>query len=199
MITVTDTVPPGGWQYHQPETEFTLSSLDLNQLKQHIEAHRRSNKLDLSEGWWDRVQAEMCAANSEFAARHCDPNAIPPKLPKRFVADDLFRFFRTMREWGVGKKFKLVTPEEADSRRKICRGCPMNIEVTGCTECQGSLRWLAEWMSKEEARADDGLKNCGICRCVLRLKVLVPDEVLAKTVDPSEEYPAHCWMPKAKK
>lgn len=199
MITVTDVVPPGGWQYTEAATGYRMSSIALFALKEQIQAHRQANGLDLSEGWWERVQEEMCATDEEYRRRHCDPNAVAPVTRRHFVADDLFKFFRSMKAWGKNKKFRPVAPEVAEARREICRSCPQNIEVKGCTGCQGALRWLAEFMSREEARAEDGLKNCGVCRCVLRLKVLVPEEALVETVKTDEVYPDHCWMPKGRR
>ena len=198
MITVTDVVPPGGWQYTEEATGYQMASLDLLTLKEQIRLHRQGNGLDLSDGWWERVQAEMCAADARFRERHCDPNAVAPVTRRGFVSDDLFKFFKTMKAWGRNKRFQPVAPEIAEARREICRSCPKNIDVKGCTGCQGALRWLGEFMSREEAHAEDGLKNCGVCRCVLRLKVLVPEEALLATVNPAEEYPAHCWMPRGR-
>lgn len=71
MIIVTDVVPPGGWKYYQAETEYLIHSLDLREFRKMLEDHRRANKLDLSDGWWDRVQEEMAAADPAFAASHC--------------------------------------------------------------------------------------------------------------------------------
>ena len=196
MITDTTIVPPGGWTYHQPETDFTMTDLSLEGLRVQIKNHRLGNQLDLDPDWWERVQEEMCASNAKFAERYCDPNAVTATGSRPFIAEDLFKFFKSMRAWAKNG-FTPVAPEVAEARREICRACPQNIDVKGCTPCRGALRWLGVFMSKEEANNEnDGLRNCGVCRCVLRLKVLLPDDAIAANVTPSEDYPANCWVPK---
>lgn len=202
MITVTDTTPPGGWRYTQPETGYEMSSLMLHDLRLKVLMHRQSNRemhLDLEEGWWERVQAEMCLDNPGWDLLYCDPNA-GPELPSRGPVGiyDLLTFFRAMRKWVRDHKMRRVEKEEQERRRTICLGCPHNIDVAGCTGCQGVVRWLAEFMDKTEAEAvDPDLKNCGVCGCVLKLKTMLPAEVIRETTNPRDSYPDPCWVPKA--
>ena len=202
MITVTDTTPPGGWRYTQPETGYEMQAMVLPALRAQVQMHRKSNremKLDLDEGWWERVQAEMCLDNPGWITSYCDPNA-GPQLPSRGPVGiyDLLTFFRAMRKWVFDHGFSRVSKEEQDRRRAICKACPHNIDVKGCTGCQGVVRWLGEFMDREEVEAEDpDLKNCGVCGCVLKLKTILPAEVIRETTNPRDTYPDHCWVPRA--
>lgn len=200
MITVPDVTPPGGWTYTEPATGFTMSALVLPHLRDQVLAHRKSNRalnLDLEEGWWERVQAEMCLENPSWMERYCDPNAAPPAPERREIGvRDLLIFFRAMRRWVITHGMQTVDSEEQERRAAICRKCPHNVTVKGCSGCQGVTRWLAEFMSRENAeREDPGLHNCGVCGCVLKLKTLLPRDVIDATTDPLDEYPDHCWVP----
>lgn len=52
-----------GWRYTQAETGVMLFSVQYEDLLVQIAKHRKAYDLDLSPGWKERVQAEMCLYN----------------------------------------------------------------------------------------------------------------------------------------
>lgn len=52
-----------GWKYVQAETQYVMSHLVFSELLKVIQRHRDAHELDLSEGWKERVEAEMCLYN----------------------------------------------------------------------------------------------------------------------------------------
>lgn len=52
-----------GWTYTQPETGHVARSHQFADLLVQIRKHRQAYDLDLSEGWQQRVEAEMCLYN----------------------------------------------------------------------------------------------------------------------------------------
>jgi hypothetical protein len=191
MELIGDTTPPGGWTYTQPEIGYKIVSINLPAFKAAIFEHRRANGYDTGKGWWEVLQTELCLdPTNNYPCR--DSVAVPERAME---INDLLRFFRTMREWGLKRGFDRVAPEIAQERARVCEQCPHNTTVSGCSGCQGIVRWLGEYLTDEEKDLGAGtLNNCGICKCVLRLKVQLPADVIAAADKDGLEYPAHCWV-----
>lgn len=193
MKLIGDTTPPGGWKYTQAESGYTLVSMTVPGLKMSIQEHRKANGFDMSPGWWDVVQVELCL--DPLTGYSCLESE--PEPERRMEINDLLRFFRTMREWGLNRGFDRVSPEIAQARARVCETCPMNTTVKGCTGCQGIVRWVGEYLTDEEAAIGDGkLHNCGVCKCVLSLKVHLPADVIKDSEKSDLNYPDHCWVGK---
>lgn len=193
MKLIGDTTPPGGWKYTQAESGYQMVSMTVPGLRKLIEEHRKSNGYDLSPGWWEVVQVELCLDPSTgYSCLESEPEP-----ERRMEIIDLLRFFRTMREWGLKRGFGRVAPEIAQERARVCKTCPMNTTVKGCTGCHGVVRWVGEYLTTEEAAIGDGkLHNCGVCKCVLSLKVHLPADVIKDSEKSDLVYPSHCWVGK---
>lgn len=193
MKLVGDTTPPGGWKYTQEESGYTIVAMTVPGLKAQIHEHRRSNGYDVSPGWWDVVQAELCL--DPTTGYPCVESE--PEPERKMQITDLLRFFNTMQAWGLKRGFDRVSPEIAQERARVCEECPMNTTVKGCTGCQGVVRWVGEYLTDEEAAIGDGkLHNCGVCKCVLSLKVHLPSDVIKAAEKSGLSYPDQCWVGK---
>lgn len=203
VITNTVTVPPGGWRYTQVETGHTLSSISLGGLKEQVEVHRRANGLDLSDGWWELVQAEMCV-EMDVLDTHCLPAT--ERLPEpddRVTVRHVLQFFRVVREWWFKKGRQQVVHEEAEKRAQTCLSgapggepCPYNTtDVKGCWGCEGVLRWLKDLLTDaDKVEGEEGLHTCKVCKCALKLKIHLPREVIEKGTTGDQSFPDYCWM-----
>jgi hypothetical protein len=52
-----------GWRYVQPETGYTVRSMQFADLLVQVMKHRKAYDLDLSPGWQLRLEPEMCLYN----------------------------------------------------------------------------------------------------------------------------------------
>ena len=196
ILADVSTTPPGGWTYTQQESGFVIRALTPADLKSRIYQHRRANGFDLSSGWWEEVQLELCSI-PEIEERFCREPGVKTPEERRIRIVDLLRFFRTVRAWVVKKGFSVAPAATIRARADICAACPLNVDVKGCYGCQGVLRWLAEFLDRDaKVHREKELRNCKVCGCVLKLKVCLPDEILKEVVDPTHDYPAHCWLSK---
>jgi hypothetical protein len=100
----------------------------------------------------------------------------------RLIADRLFK-----------GKSRLVAPEEAERRAKICANCPSNLHGI-CTSCAGNeFQDLFVWFLRQGRKTtyDSVLDTCATCGCLLRAKVHIGIEDMARLE--KREYPENCW------
>jgi hypothetical protein len=94
---------------------------------------------------------------------------------------------------------KPVAQELADSRSKICAGCPKNVPGDWYTTAPAELiraTLSARSDLKLETPYDDKLQSCEACRCLLKLKCFCPlDHILKGTkAEIMDEFPPACWI-----
>lgn len=82
--------------------------------------------------------------------------------------------------------FRFVPEEEAERRAAICAACPLNVQVQGCMGCSG-VSALVKMIRRDRRTGVDG----NACGCELKVKVLVPSEVVDNR---GVDYPAWCWQ-----
>ena len=88
----------------------------------------------------------------------------------------------------------LVPNEEAVRRAKICANCPRNTHGI-CTSCASSeFHDLFAWLVRQGRRTpyDSVLDVCTACGCVLKAKVHISIDTLARLTPHS--YPENCWL-----
>ena len=171
------------WRYVQPETGVVFTGFSFWQVSNDVRQHRAAMKLDLSEGWEERFQDELCQQNEQVP---CTGRKISVKK-RRLTLLDLRRFFITMTNW----KGNMVDQAEADRRANICSTCPLNVTVKGCWGCAGLMKKVVELVGNKQTSRDATLESCKVCGCVLRAKVWLP---LDAEVNVKLEYPPHCWQ-----
>ena len=169
------------WRYVQPESGAVFNGFSYWQVKDAVEAHRRAMGYDLSDGWEERFQHDLCKQNEEVL---CTDRPAKPRGQRRLTLQDLKRFMLTASKW-TGE---FVPVEEAERRAAICSTCPKNVTVAGCYGCSGILAMATKFLGKRKTSRDDALQGCDICGCALKVKVHMP-------VDPDGlEYPEWCWQ-----
>ena len=189
-------VPPGLWRYTQHESGYTVEGFDLEHVIEQVRLHRLANGYDLSEGWLKRLEDEMCHEMG-IETSHCGrPGSRTPGPDGSGMGwRDVSRFFKVVREWMMFKKAKFVAPEIAEERASICDMCPYNQDIGECTTCFGLLNWVKEFgLAERKTSYDDKLKQCLVCKCYLKLKVHLPDEVNRAGDPPNAEWPSFCWQ-----
>lgn len=171
------------WRYVQPETGVVFTGFSFWQVSNDVRQHRAAMKLDLSEGWEERFQDELCQQNEQVT---CTGRKLSVKK-RRLTLLDLRRFFITMTNW----KGNMVDQAEADRRANICSTCPLNVTVGGCWGCAGMMKKVVELVGNKQTSRDSALESCKVCGCVLRAKVWLPVDAEANK---GLEYPPHCWQ-----
>jgi len=172
------------WRYVQPETAAVFTAFSFYGLLEAVEKHRKAMKLDLSEGWMDRFQDDLCRQNERVP---CDRGKKQPTGKKSLTVADLKRFMNTL----SAQKGDFVSQEEAERRAKICSTCPKNQSVKGCWGCGGIIKAVTEYLGKKTTSRDRALESCAVCGCVLRAKVWLELGTIDNT---GLEYPEHCWQ-----
>jgi len=109
-------------------------------------------------------------------------------------------------EW-LGSGANPVAQELAEKRAEICVACPKNEPGSWYTEAPAELikKAVESWKTLT-SRTDfefttnqgENLKSCGVCKCLLSLKVFCPMEHILKktTAEVMAELPSHCWIAK---
>lgn len=176
----TRTVPQGGWNYRQPESSALLSARTWRGLVKAVRAHREAMGYDLAAGWEERLEAEVVAQNPQLAQKHAT------------TLDDVKRCAHTLKAWSDAGK-PLVDMAEAEWRAGICASCPRNQRVVGCFGC-AAVGTVLEWVIGERKTSqDDKLKQCSVCGCNIKTKLLFPLDV---TDSAGLDYPSWCWAKK---
>lgn len=114
----------------------------------------------------------------------------------------ILKFQELMSSW-IGDGLRPVHREDAQKRANVCLSCPHNkgdwTEIFK-NKVALTIRRQIELKNKMNMRVDGekSLHLCGVCHCVLRLKVHVPIEFINETTDDKtmKEFPSHCWVVK---
>lgn len=194
-----ETVPPGGRWVWDPELPGIqpIQGGTLRHLLARVEMFRAGNGLDLSPGWQQRIEADICRQLKLDSAwcRHVDPE---PKETNRTIGfQEVGRFLSVLTHWiadAVVNSQPWVSEEEADQRSKICAACPYNMPVDApCTGCADLVGKATSLIGGRTTSQDDKLKSCAICGCDNRAQIHVALHVLANGVSQEMKFPDFCW------
>lgn len=192
-LTVVNTVnvPRGGWSLRVEETGVMLNAGTVGRLKMLVRNHLEANSIPLPPYFDEWVEDTACR-NLPNPAKWCETRKPTPELKRpRWGVAQVLRFLKTVIEWGVKKGFSFVPQEEAERRAAICAGCPLNMSVQGCMGCSGVMRLVRSIRGSRSTSQDAQLNVCDACGCELKVKVLLPLEVIDNT---GVVYPPHCWQ-----
>lgn len=108
------------------------------------------------------------------------------------------RGIETINEW-LSEGGIPVDPATAQSRADTCLKCEFNQPGGVITELAAlAIRRHLEVKSRLGMRVDGekSLHTCQQCRCVLRLKVWCPQELVQRMLTPEEisSFPNYCWQ-----
>jgi len=186
------TTPPGGFYYKQSESGFEFRHIVFGEIVKRVREHRAANGYDLSLGWADRVEDEMCASMPPGVCHHVEET--PPDGPRSIKLADALNFLKSMAYWvthGTG----FVEQEEADRRARICVDGPFNQPSVGCTPCTKFVERIAAVVGDRATPYDVGLKGCSVCGCENKSQVWFPLDALQKSMTPelNAKFGDWCW------
>lgn len=189
----TVTTPQDDWQYKQPDTGKEFKHSNPNVLFHQVWEHRLSLPdygMDVSGGWKDRLWNDICDQNPYLLCDSTEDKGTWVGM------GDIWRFLWSMKDWVTGG-MKLVEPEVAEKRARVCTGadsgkaCPNNQAINSCWGCKGVGRLLDSLLGPRTIPSASKLETCAACKCLLRAKVWLPQEAIH--FDP-EKTPSFCWM-----
>lgn len=189
-------VPPGGFKYFQPESRATVSSNTWDRLIADIREHRIANSIPIGPLFDAEIQDSLCAKLPAGCpdCEHYDPNyTAPPTVPTTF--QQAITFLKVMTKLTLRGRSGLVDKAEADRRAGICRGCPLNKPIDGCTTCRNLVKYVAEAVGNLKAAGSESLEGCAVCGCENRAAVWI-DKELQLSAQPAEvraAFPSWCW------
>lgn len=160
-----------------------MSAVDSESLRRQIEAHRISNGLDTSDGWWDRVQDEICG----------QPGVRCEKASPSLYLSSVLSFVGAMTTWFAQHKFRKASRATIAARRAICAKCPMKVNAGVCGACHQALETVTTLVSGD---TPPNLGACGVCQCHIGLKTMLPDATIKATTESSypHPWPDQCWV-----
>lgn len=191
------TTPPGDWKVVAPETGVPFRHHNLTALLSQIRLCREGMGLSCGGDWIQRVYEAICIQNPDVK---CEDQDFPERI---WTADDVWRFFTTLKEAVVGG---MAPVEETEQMRRIdiCIKCPKRT-VIGCRWCGGVAMFLTEFLGDRKLPnvAEVYKQSCGACGCDLTSKTLYSLDLL-KRVDEQlgtkpdywtgDETRPKCWM-----
>lgn len=223
MLKSHQYLPPSGWTYYQPETNWELpANLGFNEAVAAIIQHRLANprfglatdsesvshELDV---WTEtRLRQTYGAKADQWLS---GPPAAPPQsfswppLRSRVAGAAAGGARKTMSSVGtimswLGSGLKPVDQTIANSRALICSMCEKNVRSEGIRKAIATigdtLHAIASAKSdlKLATPYDDKLESCSACGCVAATKVWVPAEHIKKGMTPEVEsaLSVECWI-----
>jgi len=207
-------IPPGGWQFYQPETKWrapTPISSTLNQTGMLIIKMRKANaattaKFKLATNP-EAVKAEILKFNRKRLGLSEESVAAPFSGSRKSSASaaggvagaegTIAGLKRAAQgtavglEW-LGKGAKPVAQELADKRAATCVVCPKHTEGEWYVTAPAELvkKSIEAWKAMTGAAFEfktsqgDNLKSCGVCKCLMTLKTFVPLEHILARTPP---------------
>lgn len=183
---------PDGWRYTHEETGWISRAGDYWGLVENVNTHRRNNKLrPVSE---DEIQNQIC---QWCPPGWCDHSEMPSqKVNARLTWSEIAAGTVAYAKLALGIT-KVVEPEEADRRAKICSGCFFRVTPQGCGSCSKMADLITGELVTRRTRYDDNLQKraCAVCKCPLPSLVQFPLNELDKADDSEKQaaYPDFCW------
>lgn len=206
-------IPPGGWQYLQPQSGRQFAGLDIYTTAQEVLDHRKGNpfmcqqhNLSLDQNTImneiDEYTAAACLAHpgwEQFVGDSSPPKTWSPSaLPRRLlnVAGAAGAVKRTASglkliiSW-LGESLKPVPHELAEQRALRCLKCPHNADPNWMSKLTASVasevKAILEVKNdlKLSTSVDDKIHFCDICLCTLSLKVHSPLKLILENTEES--------------
>ena len=182
--------------FHKPITWVepcgkAVTSRTFGELLVGVQLIRRAEGGDLSPGWHNRFQDEVCAKDEyNSMCIEVDDRESSQEAVKYIGRADVQRFFQTVQKF-ISSGGELVDKEEATRRARICAMCPHNVPIRGCMGCSCLIPKLLKLTKGASTELDGQLKGCGVCGCQLKAKVHLPREL---STDDNLPFPEHCWI-----
>jgi hypothetical protein len=194
MLTVhkANEQPPGGWRLTVEATGLTLQAPYPSTLRRKVRDHLLANDLPLPDNFDAWADDAMCHESNHDG--FCGPPVPTVREWSAWVDfQKVVRFLKTMLAWA--KKGEFVSQEESERRAAICNQCPMAVPINGgCRPCSAVFKEIKKLIKDRPDTLERGREACEACGCFLRLKLLVPSDVLDKAEKGNTpDYAPGCW------
>lgn len=184
--------PPGGFKYHVDESNRDFTEHSYRDLVRKVIAHLKANNYPVPSNIEERLHEYGC---NQSPPGWCEHNLKPGEIVALVGFGEALEFTRTIGQWLA--RGEMVPVEESDRRAKICGDCPFN-QGAGCPTCvmdrmRDAINSFSGW---RKTKHDSALNICQICGCSLKLKVLVPLDILHKNMpqEKLDRLPDWCWL-----
>lgn len=122
-------VPPGGWQYLEPNTGKVIEGPSALVLKAKVEDFLVANGLKIPQGLPQLIAEQTCARVPEFCG-----DTEPPTFAERVAT-----FSRALSGWAQGG-LGLASPETIAAREDLCKQCELykgdrGLGFVACGKC----------------------------------------------------------------
>lgn len=183
--------PRGGWKLTVEQTGVTITAPFYTILRRKVASHMRANGIPLGDnfdGWCEDAACRESGHGRPFCGeQEARPDGMMPHLNLAMAK----RFIETMAR--VVKERRFVDRDEAERRAAICRSCPLATSIGGCKGCSAVFRTMERALKHDPIEMPASQEFCGACGCVVRLKVLIPNDILDSAEAVRPPYWEGCW------
>lgn len=192
------TTPPGGWVYHQAETNFTLKDENADALIKRVVDHRIYRSLTPTDE--ESVKAEI---GRQICGRlgyaECRPEGKDDKWKPRDGSKPVIGMSQMLAFSKAAFAFissggELAPIEEVKRRQAMCLACPLSSMVTGCS-CGAFYKAVDALVPA--SRSNAGLGICLACSCSTNAKTnLTEEQVHISNEGRDIQWPSDtpCWQ-----
>jgi hypothetical protein len=205
----------GGWTFRQPQTGWTnpMAMVGFDASVKAILKHRQANKAVCAKYKLSTDPATITTELENYTRLRLGiPLPAPPSFFQRRsspvsrvvgVAADIKRAAQgtaVVLDW-LTSGGAPVAQALANKRAAVCATCPKNVEGSWYTVAPAELIKDTLEARKDLTLAtphDASLKSCGVCLCLMKLKVWTPLHFIVDHTKPDimREFPPHCWIAK---
>jgi hypothetical protein len=215
----TSQTPPGGWQFHQPQTgwsaPFPVGNTHDQQVVNIIK-HRLANPAVTAKHRlatdFNNVANELQRFTEMRLGIPAAPKSMPPPPEQPHVAGAVAEAVRNVKKLASGAALLLewqesggspVPPDVSAARAEICSFCPKNDTKKGLTAyfttpVANEIRKKLEKLHalKLSTPSDSTLGTCSACLCPLPLKVHTPLHLILSRLkqDQKADLDPRCWI-----
>lgn len=182
-------IPPKGWFYTEEGIKFEAHSFEQLQLK--VQLFRMANKGDLTLGWEERFEGQLCEQRN-FGRNFCRYEHDGTYNERTLTWHDIKVFLAVVKSW-ISTGRELESETEANRRAAICSKCPFCVQIGGCASCHGLVDNAMALIGKRSTPHDGEIHACKICGCSCKVMVHLKMETLARGLQKDHIYPNFCW------
>jgi hypothetical protein len=179
-------MPLFGWMYRDEDTKKLCQSGSFAGLVDMCVRHRRTNKLDIPNGFPQIIEHQICR---RLPDKYVKGRTKPVEQNILRLSQAQSRTQDLLRKW-VNDGRRLVSNDVAIQRATICQHCPDNIKLGGCLTCKGIDSWVYSWIGKDKRIGCESLLHgCKSGRYLLFAIIHMNPDILEQNAGT----PAHCW------
>ena len=190
MKLIQGLIPPGGWHFIQDGA--VIRAQEYSHLVKAVESFRAENKLPSVDAAKD-ITEQICN-RSPNACHGVDSVVVRTHKAKTLAKGNLIQDITIWASNLLKREtpFRLVGDELAESRAKICRGCPSNLNWrSGCRSCiTAADRICASVRQGRDTKSSKVLGGCEKLRQDNRTAIFLEKEFLTK----NPNIPDYCWL-----